>query len=263
LQLASTTDEMTGLAPPYLINLDRSLERLRRFGEWNCHLENVVRIPAIDGTTLVRSKLVRSGYMAADANCNVGTLGCAMSHVSLWERAIREDRALTILEDDVVIAHHFISAATRVLSELPADWDFVKWGWTLNLSALVEMGLSQVTLVGDGKPSCHDPARLQAFQAEATQVVPLRMLRSFGLFGYSISPKGARLALEHCLPLKNHILENQSKIAAVAFDSTLTALYPKIQAFLCVPSLIIHADNGTSIRVLMDQNYAAHRDDGA
>jgi GR25 family glycosyltransferase involved in LPS biosynthesis len=256
-------NEMTGMAPPYFINLDRSLDRLQRFGEWNCHLENVVRTPAIDGTTLVRSELVRSGHMAPDANCDAGTLGCAMSHVSLWERAIREDRALTILEDDVVIAHHFIPAATRVLSELPADWDFVKWGWAEHLSALIEIGLSQVMLVGDGKKPCHDPTQLQAFQAEATQVVPLRMLRSFGLFGYSISPKGARLALEHCLPLKNHALGNQSKIGTVAFDVTLSALYPKIQAFLCVPGLLLHADNGTSIRFEMDRNYAPHRDDGA
>jgi GR25 family glycosyltransferase involved in LPS biosynthesis len=256
---------MTGAAPLYLINLDRSPERLQRFQEWNRHLDSVVRVPAVDGAGLVQSELVHSGYVAPDANCNAGSLGCAMSHIGLWQRAIREDRALTILEDDVIVAHHFISAVDRLLSDLPADWDLVKWGWTVNLSALVEIGLSLVTLQGDGKPACRDPARLRSFQARATPVAPLRMLRSLGLFGYSISAKGARFVLEHCLPLKNRALESgdQSKTAAVAFDATLSDLYAKMQAFLCLPNLVVHADNGTSIRILMDHSGAPPPDASA
>jgi glycosyl transferase family 25 len=244
------------MPPIHLINLDRSTERLRRFQERNRHLENVVRVSAVDGAALARSDLVGAGYIAGDLICGPGTLGCAMSHFKLWEKAVQENRALTILEDDAVVAHHFALAATLVMSELPPDWDFIKWGWTLNLFAWLDLGVSRVKLLPYGEAASRDAADLHSFQVRAVPVTPVRMLHSFGLFGYSISPKGARAALGFCLPLRKRAIEFPVAgvaLEAIGIDATLCGAYPDMQAFMCLPQLVVHADEGDYVRVKMDR----------
>jgi hypothetical protein len=235
------------LPPLHLINLDRSAERLRRFGEWNAHLRDVERVAAADGAALSAAGLVRSGEIAAGFAGGPGSLGCAVSHLRLWEKAARENRALTILEDDVIASHHFARAAARVMADLPPDWDLVKWGWTPNLGGRLDLGGACVQLQGEGRPE-RDDAGFRSFQAGATAAAPVRMLHSFGLFAYSISPGGARAALAACVPLR------------AGLDEVLSAALPGLRAFLCVPSLVVHSYRDESVRMQLDR--APRRADG-
>ena len=93
----------------YLINLDRSVDRLRHFNEANKHIE-FTRFAAVDGATLNRATLVERGYVNDDLPYGAGTLGCAMSHIGLWEIAAGENRSITVFEDDVIISRRFMIA---------------------------------------------------------------------------------------------------------------------------------------------------------
>jgi hypothetical protein len=236
--------------PLRLINLDRCAERLRSFGEWNAHLGEIERVSATDGAALHRSELVRSGYITGDFRGGPGTLGCAMSHIRLWETAARDNRPLTILEDDVIVSHHFDRAAWRVMSDLPPDWDLVKWGWTPNLGGWVDIGGARVRLQGDGQPQSQDDADFRSFQAGASAAAPVRMLHSLGLFAYSISAAGARAALRFCLPLGGGL------------DEIVAAAYPRMHAYLCMPSLVLHSYRDESVRMQLDRAGGALRSDG-
>jgi Glycosyltransferase family 25 (LPS biosynthesis protein) len=245
-----------GLPPIHLINLDRSPARLQSFREWNGHLKNVERVSASDGSALARSDLIRSGHVAADFVCGPGSLGCAISHIKLWELAAGENRALTIVEDDAIASLHFAAAARRVMSDLPPDWDFVKWGWTPNLGAWLDINGSRVRVQGQGKPEHRDLDTLRSFQAGAVAAAPIRMLQSFGLFGYSISPAGARAALQFCLPLCKRMVEPPvagAATEAAGFDEILSAAYPRMRAFLCMPSLMLHSYGDESVRMQLDR----------
>ena len=113
----------------HVINLDRSTKRLRLFNERNQHLGEVTRVTALDGSTLDREKLIRTGYLTEDCPYLAGALGASMSHVKLWGMAASQDRSITVFEDDIAVSHHFIPRATALLSVLPEDWDFVQWGY--------------------------------------------------------------------------------------------------------------------------------------
>jgi len=240
------------LPPIYLLNLDRSVERLRLFKERNAHLTEVTRIPAVDGSTLDREDLVRSGYISADFSYKAGALGCALSHIGLWATAIAQNRPITIFEDGIAVSAQFEKCAAEMLENLPDDWDFLLWGYHLNpLFVWADAGTSKVMLTGYGSPPYQGTDGIQQFQMEKFQRVTLRMRHAFGTFGYSISPHGARAALEYCLPLRNRMIEFPDAGVVTddeGIDVALCGLYPLVKAYISVPPLVIRCDDVASVR---------------
>ena len=109
----------------HLVNLDRSAERLRLFTERNGHLSDVVRVPTANGAALDFQELIASGYATSDCPYTPGAVGCAMSHIRLWEMAAAQDCSITIFEDDIAVSHQFEKKACEVLLNVPPDWDLI------------------------------------------------------------------------------------------------------------------------------------------
>jgi len=230
----------------YLINLDRSTERLTRFYRRNSHLRHVPRWSAVDGAKLDRQQLIASGRIADDLPYSPGTLGCALSHIALWEHAVQQDAPVTIFEDDVAIHPQFDARVEQVVAALPPDWDFIQWGATIgfnvNLAAWIDLGRIPVKIDGHAPVKWSDEESYCQFQKEPIpSAAPMRLLHSYGLFGYSISAKGARLALENALPLRKRqiILAGRWWMHDNGLDVTMCGLYPQIKAYLCFPQLVI------------------------
>jgi GR25 family glycosyltransferase involved in LPS biosynthesis len=244
---------MVDIPPIHLLNLDHSTERLRSFRERNAHLGAVIRVSALDGRTLDREQLISAGYIREDLEYPAGTLGCAMSHVRLWEHAVFRGEGLTILEDDAVTAHRFREGAAQVLSLLPDDWDIVVWGYHLNpLFVWVDFGMTKVRLEGYG-PATYVGWR--EFQATEGPFAPIRLRHCFGTHGYSISGKGARTILASLLPLHGGFVtfgEAGVTMKNDGIDVALCALYPTLKAYICVPQLVIHSEALPSNREALD-----------
>jgi glycosyl transferase, family 25 len=112
----------------YLINLDRSLDRLqwisRRLGQLNIELH---RIAAIDGKTLSAQQLQRS-ELAWEKSFGLGKseLACFLSHRVIWQKMVDGNEPWAfIAEDDIHIADQlprFLANATWI----PEDADVVK-----------------------------------------------------------------------------------------------------------------------------------------
>ena len=128
----------------FLINIERSSERLRAFRAWNSFLPDIERFSAIDGRTLDRQALISQGVLDPRVTYTDGALGCALSHIALWERVVSEGVVATIVEDDAVFNRHFAVRSAVVLDSLPAEWDCVLWGWNFD-SVLVSACLPGVT----------------------------------------------------------------------------------------------------------------------
>jgi GR25 family glycosyltransferase involved in LPS biosynthesis len=240
----------------HLINLDRSSERLLRFRDDNKHLREVVRISATDGATVNREALASSGYINRDLPYSDGTLGCAVSHIKLWEMAASQDRSLTIFEDDIVVSLHFEERAREILAAVPADWDFIQWGLIFNpLFVWVNLGVSKARLEPYGTRNYAAGSDYERFQAEAFYPAPLRLLHCFGTQGYSISAKGARAALEYCLPLRKRWIQFPDAGVTtedLGIDIALCGLYPSLKAYICVPQLLVPNDR-ESVRKAIDK----------
>jgi glycosyl transferase, family 25 len=227
----------------YLINLDRAADRLGEFMAANAHLAEVVRFSAIDGAALDTSALIRTGVIKPEIlECYMpARLGGALSHLALWNEAIKTGEALTICEDDALLHGDFESHAARLLSELPADWDLMLWGWNFNAALDIDFlpGVSPCLVL------C-EQASLRAgaanFQHLPLSPRPFRVRQALGLPCYSVSPKGARALRDFCLPLRPMQLRlpgNNRHLCNVGIDCMMAARYPDLQAFVSFPPLAV------------------------
>jgi glycosyl transferase, family 25 len=225
-----------------LINLDRTPDRLAQFRAANAHLTNVVRFAAIDGLELDVGDLVARGLVKKTAtNFERGSLGCSMSHRALWDRAIESGEAVTVCEDDAILHHRFESLAPKVMAALPADWDFVLWGWNFDTAINFEL------LPGISRCQAHlDQNGLRAgadlFQAQPILPRTFRLRSAFGTPCYTISPKGAQALRAFCFPLRLmrvFVPALNREIPNYQIDVTMNIAYNDIQAHICLPPLAI------------------------
>lgn len=226
----------------HLINLDRSTTRLALFRERNAHLENVVRVSAVDGSTVDRDELIANGTITDDLPYWPGSLGNALSHLNLWRKAVAENRGLTIFEDDVICSSDFYQASESILVRLPADWDIVQWGYNHDpLFVWVDFGFSKAKL--EFYDRRYRGENFLKFQSVSMSHSAVKVAHSFGTMAYSISPKGAQALLQTCLPLRNRVIAFPGTGTAVndlGIDNPMAGAYVSMQAFLCLPPLVLH-----------------------
>ena len=94
------------------------------------------------------------------------------------------------------------------------------------------------------------------FQNEDFLYSPLKLLHSFGALAYSISPKGAQSLLKYCLPLRKRVVSFPETVVVIddnGIDCAMCGAYSSMQAFICIPPLVVHDDEQASERVEVDQ----------
>ncbi len=111
----------------YLINLDRSRERLVRMTERFRSLNlGIARVPAVDGRALPRDQIEQFLLKRRSRRWNYGEIGCFLSHMNCWKALINSDEPYcAIFEDDAFLS----SELTALLSGdrwIPADADIVR-----------------------------------------------------------------------------------------------------------------------------------------
>jgi GR25 family glycosyltransferase involved in LPS biosynthesis len=227
--------------PVQVINLDRDRERWRLFNERNVQAAAFNRFSAIDGHQLDRAALQRDGVIASDLTYNNGQLGCAMSHLALWRRAVAEQLVVTIMEDDAILAADFGVASEEFLGRLSADWSVVLWGWNFDRSVWAEIpeGVAKSVLTFD-QDALRE--RIEVFRRSAGAHAPIRLRHAFGIMAYSVSPTGAKALLESCLPLARKFIRFDGfgiGIPNNGIDCMMNIAYPKLQAYVCMPPLAV------------------------
>jgi len=117
----------------YLINLDRSPERLEFFGRQANRLGIAFeRVPAIDGRLLPETtwkSIVDEQFEFQPMN--VYEVAVFLSHKSVWERMLRDNIPMAaIFEDDVVLAPQ-TAQTFRSIEQVNATFDLIKIETTL------------------------------------------------------------------------------------------------------------------------------------
>lgn len=239
----SSSTPVEQLRQLYVINLDRSTERWRKFQARNAHVNNAVRVSAVDGALINRQELVDRGEITVDLPYGPGTLGCAMSHINLWKQAVAQNRVMTIMEDDVIIARNFAEQSARMITNLPPDWDIIQWGYIFTPTfTWLDFGFSKAELRFYENRTADGAALFQAMDFSPSVV---RLAHSSGSQAYSLSPKGARILLEFCLPLRKQFVTFPGAgivIEDEGLDSSMNGAYEKMQAFVSLPPLVIQDD---------------------
>lgn len=222
----------------FVINLDRTPERMRQFQQVNPHLEHVTRFPAVDGKTVCRAELVQT--FADPIFYGDGAVGNALSHLRLWDLVAARSSYTTVFEDDAIVHKDFTAVAPAMIAELSADWDFVLWGWNFNavMSFDIFRGVpclstfSQSDLRKQWETIRKDTIRRPALH---------RLHYAFGTIGYSISPTGAKKLTGLAVPIRPFLYKipwHNIEIENLTFDSVLSALYDRVNAYACFPPLV-------------------------
>ncbi|MGU3667186.1 glycosyltransferase family 25 protein [Methylobacterium sp. A49B] len=223
-----------------LINLDSSTDRLSRFREVNPHISNFRRFSAINGSTLDRQKLAADGLISEDLSYSDGALGCAMSHIALWSDAVKSGEAITIVEDDAIIGRNFLDHLSSCLAR-DDDWDIMVWGYHTHFFLWIDFIPGMIG--GEVRWEGVDYGRvLKSFAEEKYNLALFKLLNCFGTPCYTISPRGARSLLDHCLPLKTCLVPlerfrivNQNE----GIDSLMNGWYPAAKAYVSVPPIVL------------------------
>ena len=235
----------------HVINLDRSIDRFAKFKERNSNLESMLRVSAVDGALVNREELVTDGTISENLSYLPGSLGCALSHVDLWKKALSQNRIVTIMEDDVICSQTFRSESAQIVSRLPEEWDIILWGYNFYpLFMWLDIGVSKVKLESYDRRFVL--SNCEKFQLERFSSTAVKIAHVFGTMAYSISPKGARQLLDRCLPLSERFLSFPGTgvvIKDTGIDCPMCAAYPSMQAFVCIPPLVIHDEAQMSDRI--------------
>ncbi|WP_456734380.1 glycosyltransferase [Bradyrhizobium sp. USDA 3364] len=225
-----------------VLNLDQSTIRWDKFKARNAHLANFERISAIEGTKLDRLQLEKQGLIAPGLDYGAGALGCALSHIQLWQKAASQEHPVTIFEDDALSHPAFDEHRAAVLAQLPADWDIILWGYVYDpLFLWVDLGFSAAEL------RFYDRAEPFAW-SDTTDGRPIyrphRLRHAFGTQAYSVSPRGASRLLNAVLPLRKQLVPfpgtpivNQDQ----GIDGAMNNAYQTMRSFVCIPPLVVPA----------------------
>lgn len=170
----------------FLINLRRDIVKYRHMEAlFSLNGLTFVRVDAVDGNRVEKDKLER--YVSQSQAEEIfgralvpGEIGCALSHISVYEKILEAgDELAVILEDDVVFDASFKSCLEKI-DRLPADWEVVLLGHGAIESVFVEAPASfwrRKDFWGGRK--C---VRFSEFP--------------FGTYGYLINQNGAKKLLE-------------------------------------------------------------------
>jgi tetratricopeptide (TPR) repeat protein len=243
----------------HVINLDRNEDRLATFMAANRHLKNIARFSAVDGGAMSRAQLCADGVFSTEMpTYSNGGVGCALSHLTLWQRAAAQSEAVTIAEDDTIFNLHFEAEATALVRSLPPDWDILLWGWNFDSVLLFDFlpGIAPCLAT-----FAEAEMRKQAAVFRELHVKPqaYRLQKAFGCLAYTASPQGARKLLKHCLPIRAMEVDCPGldrPVTNFGIDVMMNALYPEINAFVSFPPLAISKNEKTISTVNLQEKAA-------
>lgn len=184
-----------------VINLKRAKKRKKDFIANNSNIDFTF-FEAIDGTNLTQTNITDPKYFIQPLPFHtMGTYGCALSHIKLWEECSTLNRPLTIVEDDVIFRHDFYTQASSVLNQTK-DFDIILWGF--NLDSILSLDIMPNVSPAFLKFSQNSFRKYtKNFQENTISSYPNKLYWSLGIPAYTISPKGAKYFLEQCVPVKD------------------------------------------------------------
>ena len=114
----------------YLINMDKDTERLEKVTK-ECKKFNInfERFCGVDPLKLSKKELNKYVTQTCQNICPNGIIGCGISHMKIYEDAIKNNyKNILVLEDDVYFRDELYKELDEVMSELPEDYDILYLG---------------------------------------------------------------------------------------------------------------------------------------
>ena len=190
----------------HVISLKRTPDRLQRFRKNNSRVDLAIEhFEAVDGSALRHDDPELSEIFGPRSESYTpGARGSALSHLRLWQSCIEENRPIVIFEDDAIIRRDFDRVLGKALETIHRDWHLVLFGYNTDSVLTVDTEAARRTYVFQTKYPSEEMLLRSAMRT--SEVAFLRLHHAFGLCGYALSPRGARILSMLCFPLDNRVL---------------------------------------------------------
>ena len=224
-----------------VINLERSIDRKNEFIKNNLEI-NYEFVHGVDGKLLKDEEVKNPQYFIHPLPFKgSGAYGCALSHLKLWDEAIKLNIALTVAEDDAIFRSDFTEKSIELISQLPSDWDIVLWGWNFDsiLSIRAMPSISSSVMVFNQEELRKN---IHNFKNQKNFTFPFRLDKCFGTPAYTISPKGANRFKSLCFPMRNFELFFpllNRKLQNMGIDIAMNNIYSFTNSWVSFPPLVI------------------------
>lgn len=225
----------------HVISLKRTPLRLEKFIKNNPNIDFEV-FEAVDSNK-INLELISKDILPDSCSYRLGAIGNALSHLSLWARAVEKNEAMTICEDDAFLHHDFMSSSQNFINDIGGEFDFIAWGWNYD-SAL---WASPLPFLSPCKMEFNQDSmnlNLENYLSAPIRPMPLRLHNSCGTIAYTITPIGAQKFISCILPLKNQIeilIPNMAilKIVPTALDMAIGEAFTKTNSYVSFPPLVL------------------------
>ena len=216
----------------YVISLKKDVHRRINFDKINSEYIEYEYFDAIDGNS---DKLDITGILKPNTiSYSKGQIGCALSHLHLWNKCIEKNEPMIIMEDDAFVSKFFKKHLNSILNMLPSNWHIVQL--TYNCDSI--LGFSNTSFENAftffSQKSFGDKEILE-FQKSDINPTIAKLNISFGTGCYILNPTGAAILKKLCFPMDNRILNIPliGKLKAYSIDGMMIDLYSKMNAYVC------------------------------
>lgn len=226
----------------FVISLERSANRRDTFDMYNSkYIKKYTYHTAVDGKSLDVNNLDNKIFAKGSLNYSKGAIGCALSHLQLWEKCIDLDKPIIIMEDDAIVSKNFTNHVNNIMNcMLPKDWDIVQL--TYNCDSILSYkntNFEQCNCIFNKTKITKTD--ISTFINSKINTTIVKLIHCFGASAYMISPKGAKILKSSCFPLNNKIINMPflNNISCHTIDCMMNSVYKDISAHVCVIPFVI------------------------
>ncbi len=187
----------------FVINLDRSPERLKQFLADNAIPgATIYRMPATDGKTLERADLVAQKLITDDLIYSNNAVACYLSHLRCWRAIVERNEPGVVCEDDVVMRRD-LAEVHRKAGPMIAGADVVYWGFNRDMYLTYQVPDVGVCTSMLDHMDLRTGDSIEKFKLSTAPPNLYRVKRLFGACCYTVTPRGAEKLLKLVLPIRN------------------------------------------------------------
>lgn len=232
----------------FVISLEDSIHRKHEFDYYNSKYIKYSYFNAVDGKKINIDNLSENIIKKGCINYSKGAIGCALSHLQLWEKCIELDKPIIILEDDIIVSHNFNKYVNNLMNNLlPKKWDIVMLNYNFDSLLSYKNTNFETSNCYFNKTSI-TKEDIDTFVTSKINITIAKLIYCFGTSAYIINPAGAKLLKKKCFPLDNKVLVNipfLNNIYCSGIDGIMNTIYKEIDAYVCILPFVItkHTSN--------------------
>jgi len=225
----------------YVISLERSIDRKITFDNNNSKYIKYTYFNAVDGKNINIECLSKNIFKQGSKNYSKTAIGCAQSHLNLWEKCIELDKPIIILEDDAIVSQDFNKHIDSLMNSLlPNKWDIVQLNYNFDsILSYENTNFETCNCIFNKTPVTKE--KISKFVTSKINTTIAKLNHCFGTSAYIIHPTGAKLLKENCFPLDNRIINLPflNNLYSYTIDCMMNSIYKNIDAYVSIIPFVI------------------------